>query len=361
MIDLFKRIIFILLSFIKFSLGRTKKYFTAEQKVFYYIAFDLLVWLLRERQFNFMYYAMGLNLKTKTVEDYIGKFTFLRVKEKTEKLLKSKLSRDDYSYEILTKDKFYAASILSANGFRCPELFGIIYAGAVYNAQLKATNLETLLEPNREYVFKNTVIEAGDGVMICKTNHDGFCWIDGDFLDLDILNKRFGNSVWIIQEKLYSHADLQVFNNSALNTTRIVTMLNNGSPDYLTGFQSFATNNALIDSWSSGSIYVGINIEDETLKKYAFASVEDKRFSLLTRHPDSNISFENTKIPFLNDAINICRKAHLLFPYNFILGWDIAITNDGPVFIEVNEKPGMNVVQCVDGGLRFKILKTASF
>jgi len=38
--------------------------------------------------------------------------------------------------------------------------------------------------------------------------------------------------------------------------------------------------------------------------------------------------------------------------YNcFIIGWDLAITMDGPMILEVNEKPGMNVIQCLDKDL----------
>jgi hypothetical protein len=41
--------------------------------------------------------------------------------------------------------------------------------------------------------------------------------------------------------------------------------------------------------------------------------------------------------------------------FNFVIGWDVAITDEGPMIVEANEKPGMNVVQCLDGGLRRRI------
>ena len=37
-----------------------------------------------------------------------------------------------------------------------------------------------------------------------------------------------------------------------------------------------------------------------------------------------------------------------------IIGQYIAITDDGPIIVEANVKPGMNAVQCVDGGLMHK-------
>jgi len=37
----------------------------------------------------------------------------------------------------------------------------------------------------------------------------------------------------------------------------------------------------------------------------------------------------------------------------------VAITDSGPLIIEANEKPGMNVAQALNGGLRQKIVERA--
>jgi len=72
-----------------------------------------------------------------------------------------------------------------------------------------------------------------------------------------------------------------VINSSALNSTRIFTILNEGEPEFLCVYQGFATGNATSDSWQHGSVYVGIDLEHGTLKKFGMTSVSDKRNGLL--------------------------------------------------------------------------------
>jgi len=145
-----------------------------------------------------------------------------------------------------------------------------------------------------------------------------------------------------------------------LNTTRIVTIMNGTEPEYLSGFQAFATNDSTNDSWNTGSVYVGIDPENNCLKEFGYYSLHVKNKSLCTSHPDSGIVFKGYKIPFLKEAVELCLKAHQLLYFNFVIGWDVAITDKGPVIVEANEKPGMNAVQCVDGGLKRKIMQNAS-
>ena len=93
---------------------------------------------------------------------------------------------------------------------------------------------------------------------------------------------------------------------------------------------------------------------------HGLTSPSDNRGSLLRSHPDSGIIFDGYPLPFLKDAVDLCIKAHRLFYFNYIIGWDVAITDNGPLIVEANEKPGMNVAQALDGGLRKKILRYAS-
>jgi hypothetical protein len=130
-------------------------------------------------------------------------------------------------------------------------------------------------------------------------------------------------------------------------------------PVYLAGFQSFATNKATTDSWSKGSVYVGIDNESLCLKEFGYYNLDVRDKSLVLEHPDSRIAFKGYTVPFLKDAIDLCLKAHNLFYFHFVIGWDVAITNKGPVIVEANEKPGMNAVQCIDGGLHVAVKQNA--
>ncbi|HNX00779.1 MAG TPA: sugar-transfer associated ATP-grasp domain-containing protein, partial [Candidatus Cloacimonadota bacterium] len=96
------------------------------------------------------------------------------------------------------------------------------------------------------------------------------------------------------------------------------------------------------------------------LKKYGYYNLSIPDKSIALEHPDSHIPFEGYSIPYMKDAIELCTKAHRLLFFNFLVGWDVAITDEGPIIVEANEKPGMNIVQAMDGGLKAKISQYAS-
>ncbi|HEY9114844.1 MAG TPA: sugar-transfer associated ATP-grasp domain-containing protein [Bacteroidales bacterium] len=339
-----------------YSFGQPKLYYkNGNLKSSFQVFADLIYWYWKEKYFNNMYYAMGLNLKENNVKNYFGRKRFYRVKNRAERFMKIKAKCNDLNFDVITKDKFYAASILSANDIPIiPTEILVVNGRFIVNGSEIGFN-ETLFKEKCSYIIKDTALEAGEGILVCVRNGNNFV-INGKECSKDVFLNKLQNKICIIQRKIDSHFDIRKINDSALNTTRIVTIRNGDDIKYLAGFQSFATNGAEIDSWSSGSVYAGIDIENSCLKKYAITSVSDNRPGLLEEHPDSNIVFEGYKIPYLNESVELCIKAHRLFYFNFVIGWDIAITDDGPIIVEANEKPGMNVVQCVDGGLYRKVL-----
>ena len=320
---------------------------------------DLWSWQFSEGEFNTMYYAMGLNLSGSKQSEYIGRKTFLRVKNSVEKKLKQKAGCDNLNYDVSTKDKFYANSIFTANGIPCIQNLALISGSSLIFSDGREENIESLLEFKDPFILKNIVLEAGEGVFICRIVNSN-CEVNGIIKDWNSFKSFLGSKLWVVQKKNSSHKALRKFNSSALNTTRIVTILNSVEPEYLCGFQGFATDNAFIDSWSHGSVYVGIDVKKNCLKEFGFTSASDKRSGILTAHPDSGIIFKDYEIPFLKDTVDLCIRAHRLLYFNFIIGWDVAITDSGPLIVEANEKPGMNVAQSLNGGLQKKIFQYSS-
>lgn len=337
-----------------FSKGSVKIYKKGKNKSRITIIKDLLGWMLREKYFNEMYYALGLNLVGTKQDTYIGKNEFFSCKIEVEKYLKKKANCEKFSYDIITKDKFYANSILKANNINCVENIALLTNNNIIFNNGKSDYLGAILEFENTFFIKNTVLEAGDGVLHCVVSNNNII-VNGQRLTLEELKNKLGEAKWVVQLACTSHPEIQIINNSALNTTRIVTILYGSEPVYLTGFQSFATNNETTDSWGKGSIYVGIDVQNNSLKKHGYFHPGVGAKSIVDKHPDSGIVFEGYKISLLRDAVYLCIKAHKIFYFNFVIGWDVAITDNGPVILEANENPGMHAVQCVDGGLRYKI------
>lgn len=340
---------------LKYTFGKPKVYRKGASKPKWKMFFELLYWWLNEGYFNSMYYAFGMNLKGVQSSQFLGKHSFLKRKEKEEKELKLKAGNDQLNYDVITKDKFYFNTILVGNNLPCLKNEGLIVHGNLIIAgkTYPVSELSKLFK--EDIILKNIALEAGEGVIVMPYKNS-MHWLDQvGFLE-SIENGTLKNYIWVVQKRYSSHPAIQKINSSALNTTRIVTVLGkNNLPKYLGGFQAFATNKATTDSWSHGSVYVGIDIENECLTGDGILSVHDKRGAIVSSHPDSGITFQNYPIPYLKEAVDLCIQAHQLLYFNYIIGWDIAITENGPLIVEANEKPGMNVVQCFVGGLKNKL------
>jgi hypothetical protein len=76
-----------------------------------------------------------------------------------------------------------------------------------------------------------------------------------------------------------------------------------------------------------------------------------------TKHPNSKIVLDGYQIPFFKEACQLAIKATNYLP-NRIIGWDIAITNEGPIVVEGNEKPSLHITDVAYGGyLKNKYIK----
>jgi hypothetical protein len=61
--------------------------------------------------------------------------------------------------------------------------------------------------------------------------------------------------------------------------------------------------------------------------------------------------FAGFELPYFKEALELVLQAAHYFE-NTIIGWDIAITANGPIFIEGNHKPHLTGTQIAAGGFR---------
>lgn len=343
---------------IQFSIGKRKMYFQGKEKSKLLQLFDLYSWIIKERRHNIMYYAFGLNIRGRDQKEYIGSREFIHLKNKVERRLKKNVGAIHLNYDVITKDKFYSTSFFEANNISCIKNLALLDNQFVIHRNGKCGTLEEIFGFHSPFILKNTILESQKGVFVCTIENN----------NIVIMNKRFsiaefgrflGRGKWVVQDFICPNKEIRRFNNSALNIARIVTIRRGETIEYLSGFQSFATGSKSIDNWGDDAIFVGIDISASCLKKYGFYHPCSSKGTITDSHPDSRIRFEGYRMPELNEAVELCKRAHRLLFFAFIIGWDVAMTDSGPMILEANETPGINAVQCLDGGLREKIINNA--
>jgi hypothetical protein len=69
----------------------------------------------------------------------------------------------------------------------------------------------------------------------------------------------------------------------------------------------------------------------------------------LQRHPETNHSFADLRLPEWNTLVDTCRAASAAMSGIRIQGWDIALSDRGPLLQEVNFVGHLDIFQFADG------------
>ena len=119
--------------------------------------------------------------------------------------------------------------------------------------------------------------------------------------------------------------------------------------DIVSSFLRIGAGGSIVDNGSSGGLFVGIDQESGVLKRTGY---RDMKFGggEFMEHPDTGFKFENFKVPYFKEACELAKEAAKYIPNGFI-GWDIALTPNGPTIIEGNEDPHLFMSDVAYGGL----------
>jgi hypothetical protein len=139
----------------------------------------------------------------------------------------------------------------------------------------------------------------------------------------------------LVQPVIMQHPLLAALYSGSVNTVRIDTFLADGTCRHNGAVLRLGAGGNIVDNAGQGGIVVPIDLETGELQP---AGRQKPYFSTVfhTHHPDTGIAFSSVIVPFWPEVLAIVRRgAEALQPLRS-LGWDIAVTADGPVVIEAN-------------------------
>ena len=146
----------------------------------------------------------------------------------------------------------------------------------------------------------------------------------------------------MIEELIENHSIIKDLHPSSLNTVRMVTLKTKEGYDLFVSILRMGVNGSSVDNLCSGGISVLVH-PDGTLSSEGWGVDYTKSSSL--HHPNSKIVYGNVKLPFYAECIELVKKAHSKLPRVHGIGWDVAITPNGPVLIEGNAYFSFQIIQ----------------
>ncbi|MBS5507777.1 MAG: hypothetical protein KHX31_03990 [Akkermansia sp.] len=154
----------------------------------------------------------------------------------------------------------------------------------------------------------------------------------------------------LVEAKIVQHPEMDILYPEAVNTIRFVTLSDSEGIYIYTQFLLVGSNGSNLSNGRAGGIAVGID-RTGMLNTKGHRNLKSC-FGKFHQHPDTGIPFSGFQIPFFEESRQLALSAHQLFPGIHSIGWDIAVTPEGPVIIEANRDWGTLLHEAIYGGDR---------
>jgi hypothetical protein len=283
---------------------------------------------------------------------------------------------NDDSWKGMLDNKWFFHLHYSRLGFPIPETYGIYLPGSGLSTTGRRlgsrAELEALLNELRpaSLVIKPVGGIMGHGLMILselRYGPDGIAAVTsgGEVLGFDDIAtkldtpagvhfrmRRYQLSLpgYILQARLQQHPFLNEIAPYTTNTVRIVTLLD--ADDTVRMHFSIlrvGRRGSAADNWDRGGISIAIDPASGSLGKGVLKPKYGSRW--IDTHPDTGVRFAGLRLPFWNEVLQLCSRAARVVPNLRSVGWDVAITPEGPVLVEGNPDWDLPMVQVHTDGL----------
>lgn len=287
--------------------------------------------VLKHHALERFYLLYGMDVKGADLDSYIAYRTLATERDKANR------RHEESSQITLLRDKYLFYLYMSRFGLPVPKVFAMLNNGQVLDEGLHEITLEDLKD-RKDYFAKAIDGECGDFVKHINTYDELKSLYDAGTLK---------QGRYILQERVIQDASMNAIYPGSINTFRIITIMEHGKPRFFSSVCRIGTKKlGNVDNWAAGGLAVGIDRATGHLKKWTFYKPMYGR--KVDVHPDTGVRFEDCEAPYFEESVALCLKAHSYFYGVKYIGWDIAISDKGPCFIEGNDNFDIGLMQSCD-------------
>ena len=278
--------------------------------------------------------------------------------------LLSRVFRDEKTLPEIN-DKVLFAKIMQEHGVPIPPILAAFESGQLCPSYSRARILLDL-ESHQAFFLKPVRSSGGKASIMVQRLPDGR-WLsdsgngspivmraavehsteENNATTSDALLTLLGNSLGagslMLQPRLRNHPDLPSMGGNGLASIRILTGLRKKEVSILRAVISLPFAESIT---SQRGLRAAIDVHSGRFGKVFFSKGIDQHFSP-TLGPEG-LTVEGRLVPFWPVTLDHVRSAHLALSGYMVLGWDVAVTPDGPLILEANgnfgtvgpQKPG---------------------
>ncbi len=254
-------------------------------------------------------------------------------------------------WHCLVEDKATFYIYCKAVGLPVPKLYGVFdrLAGRLADGRFVSDRRDWErffeIDAPQEFIVKPALGVYGRGLALYRRTGSSFEDHAGQIYSAGSLYEHLATdanySRFVIQERVVNHPEIQRLTETrSLQTARIATWVTDeGNVEiYHTLFKLIVSEN-LSDNFNfgrSGNLVANIDPESGILAAPLAASPDRIGCQVVPVHPTSGIAVAGVTLPHWALARQLAERAARLFLPLRTIGWDIALTADGPVLMEGN-------------------------
>jgi len=217
----------------------------------------------------------------------------------------------------------------------------------------------------QEFIIKPALGERGYGVNLYRRAGLSFQDSLGQAFSAaslyDHLRSNSQYTRFVFQERVFNHPEIQrLTGNQSLQTLRITTWVTNeGEIELYEAYFKLILRESVIDNYDEGRTpgFADVDLDTGILAAPLALSPDGIGLKVLPVHPATGIDISGKLLPHWPQTRQLVnRAARLLLPLRTI-GWDVAITVDGPMLIEGNTWWGTSNHTCLSESRRRELAR----
>ena len=208
--------------------------------------------------------------------------------------------------------------------------------GYEYNSVLKILKEKSIAN----CIIKTNETSHGDGVLLIKSidyKNNG-CYLSAFNREVIELSKILKNEPLVFESVIEQTGQFKDFHVSSVNTIRFMTvLLPSGEARVIATFMRVGRKGACVDNaGNGGNIDAAVDIATGRIHS-AIEFNGWRKTTPITNHPDTGALLESVIIENWHDITNRVIQFQQAMLFLRAIGWDIAITVQGPLVIEIND------------------------
>lgn len=205
-----------------------------------------------------------------------------------------------------------------------------------FSLDMKFDDFKEFVSRHKKVIVKPVDGWEGDGVRLMD--------ISAQSLSLQALYNNLTSKPYMVEECIHQHDDM-VFGGHSVNTIRAYTIYDKKKKEafILKTVVRVGVGDSIVDNSHSGGCAYEVDRNLGIIISESYQA--DGGVNII--HPQTDICMLGCKIPHWKKVQELCKHAAEMLPQVQYIGWDVAITDEGPILIEGNHDPDLDMVEFV--------------